>query len=135
MNEPNTSAGQHPRATHEISAVTFANGEAELTWHDFETGLNFGLTVKLTDIQCAKLAAVVPPCVYSMATVKLPSELAAENVTLRDAVRELRGALIGINHEGGCYCDAQYAMGGAHPRHAEECEAARRVLTKTERLV
>jgi hypothetical protein len=58
-------------------------------------------------------------------TGRTPAELAA-------MVRELREALKNVNHEGGCYCDAQYAMGGAYPRHAADCEAARAAIAKSE---
>jgi hypothetical protein len=52
----------------------------------------------------------------------------AEIDTLRADKARLLDALIGLNHEGGCYCDAQYAMHGAHPRHSPECEMARAAI-------
>jgi hypothetical protein len=47
---------------------------------------------------------------------------------LADANRlneKLRHALQGLRVDrNGCFCDAQFAMGGAHPHHSPECEEA-----------
>ena len=52
------------KATHSISAVTYENGEVDLTWDDLENGEHFGITVKMTEEQCQQLGKAVPPCVH-----------------------------------------------------------------------
>lgn len=61
------------KATHEITAVTYLNGEADLSWTDLETGERFTVTIALTREQCLQLSKVVPPCVYSHAIIKPPN--------------------------------------------------------------
>ena len=52
------------KPTHLISANTYANGEADFTWDDIETGEHFGVTIKLTKDQRKQLGKVVPGCVH-----------------------------------------------------------------------
>jgi len=55
--------------------------------------------------------------------------LRAENARQAAAIAAKDAALRGLMHADGCYCDAAFAGPGQHPRHTDECEAARAALS------
>lgn len=57
--------------------------------------------------------------------------LRAENEAMREAIVAADKAIRMLNHEGMCFCDAQYATNaGSHPRHSDECVQTNVALAK-----
>lgn len=54
------------------------------------------------------------------------------NLALAAAAPDLLAALKTLRHIDGCFCEAAWAMDGAHPRHSDECEAAQNAIAKAE---
>ena len=119
MSNQTTSAGQHPRAAERgISPWRY---EMDGNYMRLYTGCPV-LTGDVARGYVGELAAsVICDALNTMNAVgKMPSELAAENAALRDAVRELRDALSSI--------------ASRHPGYGGSGDIARHSLTKTENL-
>jgi hypothetical protein len=134
MNKPTTSAVQHPRAaewgvTPGVAEVTNSMVYTLMERKDGKTMNRFWAwcdTQSETGCDDEELhanATVMADALNTMNAVgKLPSELAAENAALRDAVRELRDVMQNVLAD-------IYAYGWS--RH---CDDIRNALAKTENL-
>jgi Arc/MetJ family transcription regulator len=123
MNEPTTSAGQHPRA----AEMGIAPGSCAVALPSIEqpycrvfAGTKYIATFPELHFQHARLCANALNTMNAVG--KLPSELAAVNAALREAVRELRDVMQNVLAD-------IYAYGWS--RH---CDDIRNAITKTEQL-
>lgn len=59
-----------------------------------------------------------------------------EIAAMREAIVVADKAIRMLNHEGMCFCDAQYATNaGSHPRHSDECVQANVALAKLKPII
>ena len=77
-------------ATHEITAVTFKDGLAEFSWMDRETGEYVSVSCQVDEETGAKLARIVPACVYSQGVNVAAGNKADRQTIVNEASADLQ---------------------------------------------